>query len=194
MNNLKKIGMKTHAIFAAVFILLIAIDRITKQYAATQVIKGDVTIWDGVLKFKYLENRGAAWGLFENAFWLFYIVTFIVIIIMAYMYSKISFDKKFHFLRFLLIMLCAGAVGNFIDRALYKYVIDFIYIEFIDFPVFNVADIYVTVSVLLLVFALFFIYNKEPLFEAKKESQNDENIDSVDKMSDSEKEENNDEL
>jgi signal peptidase II len=65
-------------------------------------------------------------------------------------------------------MLCAGAVGNFIDRALYKYVIDFIWIEAINFPVFNVADIYVTVSVLLLVIALLFVYNKDSLFSPKK--------------------------
>ena len=68
-----------------------------------------------------------------------------------------------------MVMLCAGAVGNFIDRAWYHYVIDFIYVELINFPVFNVADIYVTLSVILLVISLFFIYNKDTdLWKTKK--------------------------
>ena len=168
MTTDNKPKMRTHVFFAALFMIFIILDRITKHFAATQIIKGDVTVWDGVLKFHYLENRGAAWGLFENAFWLFYIVTAVVILIMVFMYSKIPFEKRYLFLRFLLVMLCAGAVGNFIDRALYKYVIDFIWIEAINFPVFNVADIYVTVSVLLLVIALLFVYNKDSLFSPKK--------------------------
>ncbi len=153
--------LKTHVVFSAIFILFIALDRLTKQWAVDNLMSGDITVWDGVLDFHYLENRGAAWGLFQNAFWLFYIITAVAVVIMGYFYSKIPFQKKYFFLRFLLVMLCAGAVGNFIDRAWLHYVIDFIYVRFISFPVFNVADIYVTVSVLLLVISLLFIYSKD---------------------------------
>ena len=161
--------MKTHVVFSALFILLLILDRVTKQWAASNLMSGDVTIWDGVLKLHYLENRGAAWGLFENLFWLFYIVTALAVVIMAYFYAKIPFEKKYLFLRFLLVLLCAGAVGNFIDRAWYRYVIDFIYLEFINFPVFNVADIYVTLAIILLVVCLLFVYGKdENLWNRKK--------------------------
>ena len=161
--------LKTHIVFSAVFILLIALDRLTKQWAVNNLMSGDITVWDGVLDFHYLENRGAAWGLFQNAFWLFYIITAVAVVIMGYFYAKIPFQKRYFFLRFLLVMLCAGAVGNFIDRAWIHYVIDFIYLKIISFPVFNVADIYVTVSVLLLVISLLFVYSKdENLWKSKK--------------------------
>ena len=153
--------IKTHILYSAVFILLILADRLTKQWAVLELMDGDIAVWDGVLRFHYLENRGAAWGLFENAFWLFYIITAVAVVIMAYFYARIPFKKRYTLLRFLMVLLCAGAVGNFIDRALYHYVIDFIYFELINFPVFNIADCYVTVSVILLVFSLFFIYNKD---------------------------------
>ena len=162
--------MKTHVVFSALFILLLILDRVTKQWAQSHLMSGDITVWDGVLKLHYLENSGAAWGLFENLFWVFYIVTAVAVFIMAYLYARIPFEKKYVFLRILLVVLCAGAVGNFIDRAWYQYVIDFIYLEFINFPVFNVADIYVTVSVILLVISLFFIYNKDEKLWKKKES------------------------
>ena len=82
--------MKTHVVFSALFILLLILDRITKQWAASNLMSGDVTVWDGVLKFHYLENRGAAWGLFENLFWLFYIVTALAVVVMAYFYARIT--------------------------------------------------------------------------------------------------------
>ena len=162
--------MKTHVVFSALFILLLILDRVTKQWAASNLMSGDVTVWDGVLRFHYLENRGAAWGLFENLFWLFYIITALAVVVMAYFYARIPFGKKYLFLRFLLVLLCAGAVGNFIDRAWYRYVIDFIYLEFINFPVFNVADIYVTLSIILLVICLLFVYGKDEKLWKKKES------------------------
>ena len=161
MKERKWPWMKTHVVFSALFILLLFLDRLTKQWAVDHLMSGDIIVWDGVLKFHYLENRGAAWGLFQDAFWLFYIITAVAVVIMAYFYSKIPFQKRYWILRVLLVMLCAGAVGNFIDRAWIHYVIDFIYLEFINFPVFNVADIYVTVSVLLLVISLLFIYSKD---------------------------------
>ena len=153
--------MKTHVVFSAVFILLLILDRLTKNWASDSLMAGDIKVWDGVLTFHYLENRGAAWGLFKDAFWLFYIITAVAIVVMAVLYAKIPFQKRYWFLRFLMVMLCAGAVGNFIDRAWYHYVVDFIYVELINFPVFNVADIYVTLSVILLVISLVFIYNKD---------------------------------
>lgn len=160
--------MKIHVVFSAIFIIALVLDRITKIWASSQLMSEDINVWDGVLKFHYLENRGAAWGLFQNAFWLFYVITAVAIVVMAILYARIPFTKRYHFLRFLLVMLCAGAVGNFIDRAWYHYVVDFISVEFISFPVFNVADIYVTVSVIIMVIMLFFVYSKDDDLWKKK--------------------------
>ncbi len=168
MNEKRFPLMKIHVVFSAVFIIALVLDRITKIWASSHLISEDVSVWDGVLKFHYLENQGAAWGLFQNAFWLFYIITAVAVVVMAIIYARIPFTKRYHFLRFLLVMLCAGAVGNFIDRACYHYVVDFICVEFINFPVFNVADIYVTVSVFLIVIALFFKYSKDDDLWKKK--------------------------
>ena len=188
-KNINFSWMKTHVLFAGVFILLLALDRITKQWAVNTLMKGDITIWEGVLKFHYLENRGAAWGLFENAFWLFYIVTAVVIVIMGYFYSKIPFEKKYILLRFILVILCAGAVGNFIDRALYRYVVDFIWFEIINFPVFNVADFYLAYYYLSspLLLSFLFIYNDDDKIWGKytgKDKPGDETSDNNDEVDD----------
>ena len=174
MNQKRFSWMKTHVVFSAIFILLLVIDRLTKHWASTSLMKGDIPIIDDVFVFHYLENRGAAWGLFENAFWLFYIITAVAVFVMAFFYAKIPFEKRYLPLRFFLIALCAGAVGNFIDRAVYNYVVDFIYFKAIDFPVFNVADIYVTVSVAVIVILLFFKYDKDEKLWKKKEKKDDE--------------------
>ena len=60
-------------------------------------------------------------------------------------------------------MICSGALGNFIDRIAHRYVVDFFYFELIDFPVFNVADIYVTVSAVLLILLILFYYKEDEL-------------------------------
>ena len=71
-------------------------------------------------------------------------------------------------LRVLLVFIAAGAVGNFIDRAVQGYVVDFFYISAINFPIFNVADIYVTCAVILLIVAVLFYYKDDDWSEFKK--------------------------
>lgn len=152
-----------HIIAAAIFILLIAVDQITKKMAAATLMKGDVELIPGIFSLHYLENRGAAWGIFQNAFWLFYIITAVVLVAMVIFYSRIPFTKNFHLLRFAVLLLCAGAIGNFIDRAVNHYVIDFIYVECIHFPVFNIADCYVCIAAILLLYCLLIKYKDEEL-------------------------------
>ena len=76
-----------------------------------------------------------------------------------------------------LILVLAGALGNFIDRVLNQFVVDFIYVKLIDFPIFNLADCYITISVVILVLLMFFYYSDEefdrmiPLFSGKKKKE-----------------------
>lgn len=157
-----------HLVFAGLFLLLVVADRITKKLAVTYLMKGDKVLIPDVLSLHYLENRGAAWGIFQNAFWLFFIITIAVVGVMVVFYCRIPFGKRYYLLRFTIILLSAGAIGNFLDRALWHYVVDFIYFEWIHFPVFNVADCFVCISAVLLVYCLMFKY-KDDEFIWKKE-------------------------
>ena len=80
-----------------------------------------------------------------------------------YFLIRLPATKKYHVLRFCLVTIGAGAIGNLYDRIMLGYVIDFLYFIYIDFPIFNVADIYVTVSAAMLVILFLFIYKDEDL-------------------------------
>ena len=90
-------------------------------------------------------------------------ISAIAVIALIIAYIRIPGDRKYLPLRLIVIFLCAGAAGNLIDRVTLHYVRDFIYFSLLDFPVFNVADIYVTVSVFLLIILILFYYKEEDL-------------------------------
>lgn len=144
----------------------VALDQWTKHLVAEH-LKGQppVKLIPGIFELTYLENRGAAFGILQNQQWFFIISTTAVLIAVAIFYVKASPDKKFHPLRMLAVLVAAGAIGNLIDRIRLHYVVDFFYFKIIDFPVFNVADIYVTVSVFILVILILFYYKEEDLGE-----------------------------
>ncbi len=78
--------------------------------------------------------------------------------VIVFVLIKVPTQKKYYSLNILLVMIAAGAVGNMIDRVRYDYVVDFIYLVCIQFPIFNVADIYVTTATVILVFQILFVY------------------------------------
>ena len=102
--------------------------------------------------------------MFQNKQILFYICTVIVLILGIMIYIRCLALNQYKDLRILLVLILSGAVGNFIDRVRFQYVIDFFYFKLIDFPVFNVADCYVTVVFILLLILILFKY-KEDDFE-----------------------------
>lgn len=152
----KKWGL--YAKIAVFTVFLVLIDQLTK-YLATIHLKGkkDITIINDVFCLHYLDggNTGAAWGLFSGKITMFIVFTLIAIVIIAIFIRNILnllvnnyLLKKstLTILSYLFATLMAGAIGNLIDRIVHGYVIDFIYFELIDFPIFNVADCYTTVS------------------------------------------------
>ncbi len=150
---------------AAVFFLIL-FDQFTKS-AARQYLKiqGPMVLWEGVFELRYLENRGAAFGIMQNQRLLFLILTILLLFVILYVYCcRIPTEKRYRALDVTAVLFFAGAVGNFIDRLVQNYVIDFFYFCLIDFPIFNMADIYVvTASFLLIVLGLF--YYKDNDFE-----------------------------
>lgn len=143
-------------------ILLVSFDQITKHLVTSNMLLYDsISIIPNVLDIHYIVNYGAAWGLLQNKQLLFYIITFIVIVLSIAIYIKLAKKNQFKALRILIILLISGAIGNFIDRIRFTYVVDFIYFKIINFPVFNIADCYVTIGVFIMLFLFIFKYKEE---------------------------------
>lgn len=154
--------------------VLVILDQVTKSLAVTHLKGQDAfVIWDGVFELRYLENRGAAFGIMQGQKIIFVLFTTVAMCAIIWVYLKrIPEEKKFRFLDIVCILLFAGAIGNLIDRIRMNYVVDFLYFVLIDFPIFNVADIYVTVAAFGMIFLGLFYYKNEDyelIFPSKKE-------------------------
>ena len=141
------------------FVILVIADQLTKHLAVVR-LKNQAAYnrINGILEFNYLENRGAAFGVLQNQKYFFVFVALIFIGVIVFVLIKVPTQKKYYSLNILLVMIAAGAVGNMIDRVRYDYVVDFIYLVCIQFPIFNMADIYVTTATVILVFQILFVY------------------------------------
>ena len=141
------------------FVILVIADQLTKHLAVVRLKnQAAYNLINGILEFNYLENRGAAFGVLQNQKYFFVFMALIFIGVIVFVLIKVPTQKKYYSLNILLVMIAAGAVGNMIDRVRYDYVVDFIYLVCIQFPIFNVADIYVTTATVILVFQILFVY------------------------------------
>ncbi|HHT97727.1 MAG TPA: signal peptidase II [Clostridiales bacterium] len=143
-------------------IILILIDQFSK-YQAIIHLKDDktITLIPKVLKLQYHENDGAVWGILSGQIIFLVIITLVILLLLLYLYLNIPKHKKFNALRIFSILIAAGAIGNLIDRVIFNYVVDFIYFELINFPIFNIADSFISVSAVLLVILSIFYYSSE---------------------------------
>ncbi len=160
-------------------IILILLDQISKFLAVKNLLGpggdgNDRILIDGVFRLHYLENRGAAFSLLKDQKWFFIILTTVVCIGIVIFLFRIPATSKYLPLSACLVFLFSGAVGNLIDRVFNGYVIDFLYFELIDFPVFNVADIYVTCSVFVLFILILFKYKDNDFDFLKRKKANEE--------------------
>ncbi|MBD5508473.1 MAG: signal peptidase II [Lachnospiraceae bacterium] len=144
--------------------LLLLLDQYTKRLAVVR-LKGQApfVLIDRVLEFNYLENTGAAFSSFSGQQTFLILLTTLVILLLLWKYMTLPITRRLWGMRFCILLILSGAVGNLIDRLINRYVVDFIYFVPIDFPKFNVADIYITVGVALLAVLLFFYYTEEEL-------------------------------
>lgn len=153
--------IKNLIFFLAIILMITAVDQLTKSLA-TDYLKGapSYKIVDGVFELSYLENDGAAWGMLDNAPWVFKTVSTVTIIAIT---LYVALSKEISQLTVTaLAFIAGGGVGNMIDRIISGYVVDFFNFCLIDFPVFNVADIFVTIGAgLLIIDLLFFDLAKE---------------------------------
>lgn len=138
--------------------LLVLIDQITKYIAKNYlIIRQPINILEGFLNLVYVENRGAAFGIFRDKKIILIGFTSLVIAgLIYYLYKNKGKDK---IIDICLILVIAGAIGNLIDRVFLSYVVDFIHFyirDVFDWPVFNFADIYVSIGAVLLSIKLIF--------------------------------------
>ena len=191
---MEKKNKKTLLLSGLSVVILILLDQFTK-YLAVIFLKDKpaIPIIKDVFELQYLENTSAAFGmdpisLLHNIFQFdifnenpqlylnvrmgfFYILTIAMIFMFIWLFLKIPNTKRFIFVDWILIFISAGAIGNLIDRISQQFVIDFLYFKLIDFPIFNVADIYVTcAAIALLVLGIFYYKDEdfEMIFPSKK--------------------------
>ena len=125
------------------------------------------TLIRGVLHLTYLENTGAAFGFlagFGGAVWVLTGVKLVLLVLALVYFVKLPLDTRFIFVRIPVVMIFAGGVGNLIDRVRLGFVVDMLAFSFMDFPVFNLADVYVTVGAFLFVFLVLFVVKDAPVF------------------------------
>ncbi|MCD7884952.1 MAG: signal peptidase II, partial [Lachnospiraceae bacterium] len=152
--------MRTNKVFIALggicTLLLLAADQITKYFAHTYLAGTyGFSLIQGIFELYYLENRGAAFGILNDCQFFFIIIALIIAALAIYVYVRLPLDRVFYPLRFVCILITAGAAGNMIDRIVRGYVVDFLYFSLIDFPIFNIADCYVCIGAVLAVVVLF---------------------------------------
>ena len=147
----------TYLLMTIMGLLMVAADQITKYLTVANIpLGGNVPVLEGVVSLTYAQNDGAAFSILEGQQWLFALifVLFAVAIVWEFSQKKLPFTT---FERFLIVAVFAGGLGNMIDRLRLGYVVDMIATDFMDFPVFNVADIFISCGcVLLLVHLIFF--------------------------------------
>lgn len=161
------VSEKTAKHYITAFIIALAgviLDQLSK-YMAVHFLQGTdgIDLIPGVFRLTYLENRGAAFGVLQGQQWFFYIITAVILVVVVLAYVRIPAGRKFLPLQICAVFIVSGALGNLIDRVRLGYVVDFFYFELIDFPVFNMADIFVTVSAVLLAVLLLLYYKEEDL-------------------------------
>lgn len=145
-------------------VILTIFDQLSK-IAADQFLKfrEPFVLIRNVFQLEYLENRGAAFGILQNRQEIFCLITILALLGLTFLFVRMPASPRYRPMSICYVLFMAGALGNFIDRTLQGYVIDFFYFKWINFPIFNVADIYVTTAVILLLVLVLFYYKEEEL-------------------------------
>ncbi len=172
MNN-KKAKIKWMLISLLVMALAIAADQFTKHLTLLHLKdKTPVSLIDGVLELHFYPNTGIAWSMLEGQLFFIVFMGIVFLSVMLFFVLRLPEQKKFHILYILSGLLAGGALGNMIDRIRLGYVVDFIYFSLINFPVFNVADCCIVISIAWACILFLFIYKEEDLtflsFKQKK--------------------------
>ena len=157
----------TYVLMIAFIAGAVALDQWTKALTVANIaLYQDVPFWDGLFHFTYVQNTGAAFSSFEGQQWLFALIFAVFTVFLIWELRKNSMGFL-PFERWCIAAIWAGGLGNMIDRVRLGYVVDMIEVEFIRFPVFNVADSFITCGCVALMVSLV-LFNKEFWKDEKK--------------------------
>lgn len=167
---------------AAAILLLIGADQLTKHLAVLH-LKGapSQSFIPFLLNLEYTENRGAAFGILKDHRWVFIAVTIVVMLVLIYFIIRQTYPHPLMNISFALIV--AGGVGNLIDRILLGYVVDFLDFAFMEFAIFNLADVFVVCGSALLVIYVLFFSAKQERKQAVEGGEKEDGTDDVERLS-----------
>ena len=155
-------------LFMTLFALgIAAVDQFTKYLVVANIpLYGDVPFLPGILRLTYVQNTGAAFSIFQGMQWLFLLIFIVLTLLIVWEYFKkpMPFTKLE---RWCIAAIYGGGLGNMIDRVRLGYVVDMIETQFMDFPVFNVADCFITCGCIALLVHLV-LFNRSFWKEEKK--------------------------
>ena len=158
--------------YGLIFVLILAIDIVVKLWAQNFLSAAiSIPVIKDVFHLTYTQNTGAAFSILEGQRWFFIVLTFIMLVLIGFAFFKSIFKGKWG--KTTLVFIFGGAVGNFIDRLFYGYVVDMFDFCLINFPVFNVADIFLTVGAVMGIIYVLFI-DKDFLSDNKKKDTDEE--------------------
>ena len=163
MKNIKK---KEMIFYLLTFLVIMIGDQLSKLLVSSAMILGQSqTIIENFFYYTYSHNQGGAWGILSGHVALFILIGIAAFAAMIYYFMKTSQDQKL--MRYGIVLLFSGALGNFIDRVVLGYVRDFINFIILgyDFPVFNIADIAIVLGVCLIIVEIIF---EEHIYGNKK--------------------------
>lgn len=138
------------AIYFMISGLLVALDQWVKWWIVNDLSLGEMkTLIPGVLSLNHIRNTGAAWSMLEGKMWFFVMITVVAVIVVVTLMVK-NRKQGNRWLLTGLSFILAGAIGNFIDRVRLGYVVDMFQTDFMNFPIFNVADMTLVCGVILI--------------------------------------------
>lgn len=147
-------------LYLVLLVVIVGCDQLLKYWITTNLALQQVqTLIPNLFSLTYLRNDGAAWSILQGKQLFFMLLTPIVILVLGYLLFKARRQHRIYALG--LTFMIAGALGNFIDRLRLGYVVDMFQLDFINFPIFNLADSALTVGVILVfVYLIFFADEK----------------------------------
>ena len=148
-------------LFMGIFVVIATVlDQLSKLWVVGNIpLHGEIPVLDGIFHLTYAQNTGAAWSMLSGMQWLFLLIFLAFTLGIIWEFSK----KRWPFTtfdRWCIAVVYAGGLGNIIDRIRLGYVVDMIEVEFIDFPVFNLADCCITCGCIALIVHLIF-FNRD---------------------------------
>ncbi len=161
----------------AIVVVLIFVDQISKvAFKNLYLENGKTTVIDGFFYFSFLENKGAMWGFLSNKVWaqtFFKIFTGLALVAFVF-YFVYAYKKGYRWLKYAIVLIIAGTIGNYVDRLLFNSVRDFIGFIFgtYYFPIFNFADCFLVIGVVMVVIHYLFL-DKNAVFGKKNGKKTD---------------------